>query len=120
VPANKAKTTELVISEADAGKSIKLGDSTVAAISLAGNATTGYSWSVIKIEGTALEQVGDIHYVPDRTPPGMVGSGGAFIAKFRAVKAGSFTITLGYARPWGKGTLPIKTFTVTLVVERVP
>jgi inhibitor of cysteine peptidase len=119
-PAIKTKTNELAVSEADAGKTLKLGANTVAAISLAGNATTGYSWSIIKIDGAALESAGDIQYIPDRTRPGMVGSGGTSIARFRAVKAGSSIITLGYARPWEKGTPSIKTFTVTLVVEKAP
>jgi predicted secreted protein len=77
----KAKIAELAVSQTDAGKTLKLGDNTVVAISLTGNSTTGYSWSVTKIEGAALEQVGDIQYVPDRTLPGMVGSGGTSIAK---------------------------------------
>jgi inhibitor of cysteine peptidase len=122
-PATQAantKPTELVVTESDAGKTLKLGDHTVAAISLAGNATTGYSWSVTKIEGSALKQAGDIQYVPDRTRPGIVGSGGTSIARFRAAKTGHATITLGYSRPWEKGTPPIKTFTVTLVVEKAP
>jgi inhibitor of cysteine peptidase len=118
--AANAKPKEFAISESDAGKTLKLGDNTIVAISLAGNATTGYSWSVTKIEGAALEQAGDIQYVPDRTRPGMVGSGGTSIAKFRAAKVGTATITLGYARPWEKDTPPIKTFTITLVVEKAP
>ncbi len=111
---------ELAVTEADAGKTLKLGDNTAVAISLAGNPTTGYSWSVTKMEGTALEQAGDIQYVRTPVRAGIVGSGGTFIAKFRAVKAGESTITLGYARSWENGVPPAKTFTVTLVVEKAP
>jgi len=71
-------------------------------IRLKGNATTGFSWSVAKIEGDSVKQQGKIHYVPDKGPKGMVGSGGTAIATFKAVKAGKSIITLEYRRPWEK------------------
>jgi inhibitor of cysteine peptidase len=115
-----APAPELAVTEADAGKTLKLGDNKVVSISLAGNATTGYSWSVTKVDGVALEQMGDIQYVPLKAPAGMVGTGGTSVVKFRAVKAGQATITLGYARPWERGTPPTKTFTVTIEVDKAP
>src|ERR1019366_1419843 len=87
-PTTTTKVAELTVTEADSGKTLKLGANAGISISLAGNATTGYSWSITKIEGNALEQVGDIQYVPNRAQPGMVGSGGTSVAKFRAVKTG--------------------------------
>src|ERR1019366_7639396 len=87
-PTTATKVAELAVTEADSGKTLKLGANTGISISLAGNATTGYSWSIAKIEGSALEQVGDIQYVPHRAQPGMVGGGGTSVAKFRAVKTG--------------------------------
>lgn len=116
-PAATAKAPELAVVESDNGKTLTIALNTNVSISLAGNATTGYSWSVTKIDGAALEQAGDIQYVPDRSRPGMVGVGGASVAKFRAAKAGQSTITLGYARPWETGIPPTKTFTVTLIVQ---
>jgi inhibitor of cysteine peptidase len=113
-------TATLAIGEADNGKTLHLANGKTAAISLPGNATTGYSWSVTKIDGTALEQAGAVQYVPDRARPGMVGSGGTSVATFRAVKPGTSTITLGYARPWETGTPPAKSFTITLVVDPAP
>lgn len=115
-----ATSAPLAVTEPDHGKTLKLGDATSAAISLSGNATTGYSWSVSKVEGDALQQVGEIQYVPLRAPAGMVGTGGTSVATFRAVKAGQTTITLAYARPWEKDTPPAKTFQVTLIVEKAP
>ena len=115
-----AKSAELAVTAADDAQTLKLGDNTAVAVSLAGNPTTGYSWTLTKIDGTALEQVGDIQYVADRVPAGMVGSGGTFVAHFRAAKAGQSTLTFGYARPWEKTTPPVKTFTVTIVVDKVP
>jgi len=86
-------------------------------VRLAGNPTTGYSWSVKKLAGKALEQVGKLKYVPRKVPARMVGSGGKFLATFRAVKPGKAAITMAYARPWEKGKPPIKTFKLAIVVE---
>jgi inhibitor of cysteine peptidase len=119
-PSTATKPADLAVTDADNGKTLKLGDCKTATISLAGNATTGYSWTVNKIDGTAFEQIGTVDYVPDRARAGMVGTGGTSVARFRAMKVGQTTITLGYARPWEQGTPPAKTFTVTLVVDKAP
>jgi inhibitor of cysteine peptidase len=111
------RATELAVTESDNGKTLHLAVGRTAAISVAGNATTGYSWSLTKLEGTALEQAGSVEYTPDRARAGMVGTGGTSVARFRAVKSGQATITLGYARPWETGVAPAKSFTVTIVVD---
>jgi inhibitor of cysteine peptidase len=119
-PEPATKAADLAVTEADNGKTLTMGNHKTATISLAGNATTGYSWTVTKTDGAAFEQVGTVDYVPDRSPPGMVGTGGTSVVKFKAVKVGQSTITMGYARPWETGKEPAKTFTVTLVVDKVP
>ena len=119
-PPATAPAAALAVTEAYNGKTLKLGDAVTVTISLAGNATTGYSWAVSKVEGDALQQAGDIQYAPQRAPAGMVGTGGTSTATFRAVKAGQSVITLAYARPWENGTPPAKTFQVTIVVEKAP
>lgn len=115
-----APAGELAVTQADNGKTLQLGDRKTIVISLAGNATTGYAWSVSKVAGTALQQDGEVQYVPLKVQPGMVGSGGVSVAKFRAVKAGQSTIRLEYARPWEHGVPPAKTFEVTIVVDQAP
>jgi len=119
-PATSPAAKTLAITEADNGKTLKLADATAVTITLPGNPTTGYSWAVTKTEGTALEQTGSIQYTPTPVQPGIVGSGGTFLATFHALKPGESTITLGYARPWEKGTPAAKTFTVTLIIEKIP
>jgi inhibitor of cysteine peptidase len=114
------KAADLAVTETDTGKTLPMGDHKTATISLPGNPTTGFSWTVTKIGGTALEQVGTVEYVPDPSPPGMVGAGGTAKLKFKAVSLGQSTITMGYARPWETGQEPAKTFTVTLVVDKAP
>ncbi|HEY4328166.1 MAG TPA: protease inhibitor I42 family protein [Phycisphaerae bacterium] len=111
---------DLAISEADQGKVIHLGDSPMVTIVLTGNVTTGYSWSVSKIEGEALTQTGEIQYSPTKNAVNVVGSGGTSSVMFRPVKIGEAKVTLVYKRPWEKDVVPAKMFEVTLVVDKMP
>jgi predicted secreted protein len=105
----------------DNGKTIPLTtDTKTITITLAGNPTTGYSWTLAKIDGKSLDAVGDVAYKPDAAPRGMVGSGGVFVATFDVIAPGKTTITLEYKRPWEKDTPAAKTFTVTIDVAAKP
>jgi len=106
--------------ESDNGKTLHVDAAAVITISLPANATTGYAWTVTEINGSSLEQIGDIQYTPERAPEGMVGTGGTALAKFRAINAGQTTIALAYARPWEKGVPPIRTFKLTIMVDKAP
>lgn len=86
-------------------------------VKLAGNPTTGYRWSLTKLDGDAIEMVGKPEYVPDKAPKGIVGSGGTFRFLFRALKSGKATLSLAYARPWEKDAAPAKTFRLTVEVK---
>jgi inhibitor of cysteine peptidase len=105
------------LTDADNGKTItvKVGD--VVAISLIGNPTTGYSWRTAKLDGKAIEQVGEPKYTTNPHRQGMVGVGGTFLFKFNATKSGKTEVKLEYVRPWERGKKPIKTFTTTVEVE---
>ena len=84
-------------------------------VRLAGNPTTGYSWSVASITGSAVRQAGKISYKASPAPRRMVGSGGFSVATFKAVRNGRAVLTMEYKRPWEKKK-PIRTFTVTIDV----
>jgi predicted secreted protein len=97
-------------------------------IRLKGNATTGYSWVIGKIEGDALGQVGKVKYVSDQPPApaggrgrGLmmhrVGGGGKYVFTFTAKKAGTAKLSLEYKRGWEKNKPPAKTFTLTVSVK---
>ncbi|MFW6162033.1 MAG: protease inhibitor I42 family protein [Planctomycetota bacterium] len=100
------------------GKTLKVAQGKTLVVRLPGNATTGYRWSVKQLKGDALEQQGTVIYKPKKTEGRRVGSGGTFLAVFRAAKAGKATLTMAYARPWEKKTPPIKTFTLTVAVAK--
>lgn len=108
----------LLLGDADNGKSFSVQPGATISITLAANITTGYSWSVAKLDGQSVRAIGDVQYRPDAAPPGMVGSGGRAIATLEAIRTGRTTITLEYRRPWEKDVAAEKTYTVQInVVE---
>jgi inhibitor of cysteine peptidase len=88
-------------------------------LTIAGNPTTGYKWSVESMpEG--VTEVGEAVYVQDPadSPGGrpLVGVGGRFIFTFVSNKATEGSIKLIYKRPWEKDTPPIQTADVKVRV----
>jgi inhibitor of cysteine peptidase len=85
-------------------------------IDLIGNPTTGYEWQLAEMDGTAVEQEGEIVYDPDRAS-GKVGAGGAFVARFRAVRPGRARARMEYVRPWEKNVPPAKVLVIDFDVR---
>jgi inhibitor of cysteine peptidase len=104
---------------ADNGKAItvKVGD--LVEVILAGNPTTGYSWSTTLSDKDAavLQQQGDPVYVQQSTDQSLVGGGGTFTFTFKAVAPGQVALKFDYARPWETGVAPIQTYSVTVSVK---
>ena len=107
------KPTELTASDADKTLEFKTGDTIV--VTLEGNPTTGYTWEAKDLDTSMLQQEGDPNYKSSN--PDLVGAGGTQSLTFKALKAGSVTLTLIYHRSWETGVEPLKTFTVTLTVK---
>jgi predicted secreted protein len=111
-PAETARS----LTAADDGKTISLTTATkTLRITLDGNPTTGYSWTLATADGKSVVPVGDVAYIPSAAPAGMAGSGGVFVASFDVKDPGKTTIALEYKRPWEK-TPAARTFTVTIDV----
>jgi inhibitor of cysteine peptidase len=108
---------ELKLGKADASKSFDLAKSGVLEITLEGNPTTGYVWSLLSGNDAVLKLVGDYAYKQDAAPAGMVGVGGKFTFKFQAVGAGVAQLKFGYQRPWEKDVPPIEMFQVNVNVK---
>jgi predicted secreted protein len=83
-------------------------------VELAGNPTTGYSWTwTASPEGAVREISSD--YRRDSGAEGRVGAGGTFVFTFEKLLPGAVTLSFAYARPWEQGAAPAETaeFTVT-------
>ena len=100
-------------------QTIVLNGSGILLVHLPGNPTTGYSWSLIEVQGQAVKAIGEVEYTPDETgaQPLIVGAGGVFKAMFQAVKPGTSRIRMEYRRPWEKDQPAESVFEVTVQVK---
>ena len=104
----------IVLTEADAGKTIEAAVGQEVVVRLAWNPTTGFRWTVGPVEGDAMVPKGRVAYEPPgRALPGAVGT---FVARFLAVREGEASVAMRYVRPWEKDREPAKTFAVTVNV----
>ncbi len=104
----------IVLTEADAGKTIEAAVGQEVVVRLKGNPTTGFRWDVVPVEGDSVAPKGEVAYEgPGRALPG---AGGTFIARFLAVREGEAAVAMRYARPWEKNRDPAETFAVTVKV----
>lgn len=101
---------------ADSGKTVTVNAGDTVIIELAGNPTTGYSWTQTAGDIAVLKPTADEpEYTSEST--GMVGSPGTFIFRWTAEAPGTTTIELGYRRPWETDIAPIETFSLTVDVR---
>lgn len=105
------------LTSADNGKAVTLSVGDPLVIRLTANHTTGYQWVVVQDGGAVLKQTGESEYQLDPAGPGIVGSGGEEIWRFKAAAAGEATLKLGYQRPWEKGAEPAQTYSVRVTVK---
>ncbi|MBN1631396.1 MAG: protease inhibitor I42 family protein [Thermoleophilia bacterium] len=118
VEAEPADAPTFTLDEEDDGSTVTVEAGDIVDVVLEGNPTTGYGWTVdLSTEDAAiLEQVGEPTYVPDSE---LVGAGGTYTFRFRALAVGEATLVLNYARPW-ESVPPLKTFSVTVAVAPTP
>jgi len=90
------------LSEADNGctNSVRAGEEIE--IILKGNPTTGYEWTLDSSATNRLQQLGKAEYLQDQQAGKnlMVGVGGKYVFKFKAVEQGAGNIKLVYRRSW--------------------
>jgi predicted secreted protein len=101
------------------GTTVLLHTSDVLVVSLPGNATTGYGWRIFSIDKTVLKHLGT-RYVPKKAVPGqVVGSGGTYVLRFRAVGPGASPLKLGYVQA-GRKAVIARRFAVDVNVKGFP
>lgn len=110
-PTTTPKSTVKTYTAADKNITAKVGESFV--IELEANPTTGYTWSITGPLSPAIEKVSNV-YVPAKTDPNVVGSGGMEKWTFKAVSAGDATIQMEYLQAGSNQNGGTATFNVTV------
>lgn len=109
--------SEVQLTGDDNGKTVTIAHDGTLIIALVANPSTGFSWAVIADEPANLELQGEPKYVPPGSTTPVAGAAGTEVFTFKAVKTGTSTLSLGYARSWEQGVQPEQTFEITVVVE---
>ncbi|HEY5258087.1 MAG TPA: protease inhibitor I42 family protein [Candidatus Baltobacteraceae bacterium] len=81
-------------------------------IELASNPTTGYNWSLKGFSHPGVVQALGSGYAPSTS--GRMGAGGTYGGQFKAIRPGTTTLTLAYARSFEPGSATMQTFEVTV------
>ena len=82
----------------DDGDRVSLAPSDEIQVTLAGNATTGFSWELIEYDPAVITPLGEPTYEEDDGE--LVGAGGEWTWKLRAVAAGDSQVRFVYHRAW--------------------
>ncbi|MBF6336232.1 protease inhibitor I42 family protein [Nocardia abscessus] len=86
-------------------------------VALAANPSTGYSWSIAKVDAAVVKLDGEADFEPDPAVPVAPGAGGTSVWTFVGAAAGATSLTMEYTRPWEQGLEPARTFSLTIEVE---
>ena len=105
-----------VASAAPAGEIVSLNVGESATVTLPGNPTTGFVWSVVA--SSAVVQV-ELSYErrPAPSGPPVCGRPCGTVVTLTGKQAGQGEVKLIYARPWEKGNAPSDTRTITVTVK---
>ncbi len=104
------------LTSADSGKSLIVRSNDLLKITLDGNPTTGYTWSVSDETGTILKQDGDPQYTPSASGNMIAGSGGTYLFTFKAVQQGTAPLKFKYSQAWNPKGEAASTFEITVTV----
>jgi inhibitor of cysteine peptidase len=109
--------TEVQVTEADEGSTVRLAVGGELIVALASNPTTGFGWSVSEDSDEALVLQGEPRYVPAGSTTPVVGAGGTEVFTFEAEETGSARLMLEYRRPFEPGVAPERTFSVSVEIR---
>lgn len=115
IPTTGCGQQKVALTAAHKGSQVEVAVGQQILVTLDGNPSTGYSWEVKDLDTSLLEQVGEAEF--ESRAPSLLGSGGTLTLTFKALQAGTTTLTLVYRRPWETEVEPIDTFSVTVVIQ---
>jgi len=108
----------IVVQQRQNGHVVQLQESQCLVIMLPSNPSTGYSWQLVAVNRTVLQQEGASTYVPNPNPRRWVGVGGDEVFRFRVIGEGNSQLRMAYRRPWERSQPPAETFSLRVIVHR--
>jgi len=102
------------LTEGDNGAAIEVAVGEEIQVRLAGNPTTGYTWSLTGLEENFLQQQGEPDYESDSD---LIGAGGVYTFRFKALQVGRTTLSMAYARSFEPDVPPEQVFSVEVVIK---
>jgi inhibitor of cysteine peptidase len=114
--ASAASAAKLIdVSDPDDGGTVQMSRDDTLRVRLHATPGTGYSWTVGKVDETALAESAPRKFVP---PPKQIpGAVGHDVFEFRAARSGRTSLEMRYVRPWEKDAAPARTFRVDVNIE---
>lgn len=106
---------DVSVNESSSGKQVELFVGGILTVTLDSNATTGYSWELTGISDTGVLEKTDNKY--EAPTSGLMGAGGKEVWTFKALKAGTTTLSMDYSQPWVGGQKGSNSFSLTIVVK---
>jgi inhibitor of cysteine peptidase len=106
---------QVSIDASSSGKTVNIAVGGTLTVTLDSNVTTGYSWELKEIGDTDVLQKTDNKYVAPANEA--IGAGGKEVWTFKALAAGTSTLTMDYSQPWAGGQKGAKIFSLTVVVK---
>jgi inhibitor of cysteine peptidase len=100
----------MIISEQDSGRTIRMNRGGEISVHLKENPSTGYQWSVESAEG--MEQLGE-----QFETNAAIGGTGVHTFRFRMAQAGSHQLRIKHWRIWEGESSVIAHFAATIIVE---
>jgi inhibitor of cysteine peptidase len=114
-PVQVSPPEQLPITSSDNGTKVTAFAGQTLVITLEGNPSTGYTWETKDLDPTMFMQVGETQFTSSN--PNLVGSGGTQTLNIQILKTGTSTLELVYHRPFEKDAVPVKTFSIELLVK---
>ncbi len=103
----------ITLTPEDNQATVELGPGERFELTLPGNPTTGYAWTVVEGDSTVVGQVGEPEFVAEST---LLGAGGEFRFTFEGAAPGTTSLKLAYARSF-EDAAPIDEFELSVVVS---
>ncbi len=103
-----------VVDDSYSGKTVQAKPGDTLLVQLAADPATGLAWVVEPFEKGSLEEEDRPRF---ETAAEVPGAPGRVTVPFRAVRPGLTRLAMDYTRPREPGVAPVRTFTVTVIVQ---